>query len=90
MREEVFRQYEALFEQAISLTESDREVQFRVNTAAMPVYYAGIVLKYGNREEKIRRIRRFAEQARKTGLVMVEEWKITADKFITDAVAELE
>lgn len=90
MREEVFRQYEALFEQAISLTESDREVQFRVNTAAMPVYYAGIVLKYGNREEKIRRIRRFAEQARKTGLVMVEEWKITADKFITDAVAELD
>ena len=28
-------------------------------------------------------------KARKTGLVMVEEWKITVDKFVTDAIAKL-
>ena len=89
MREELFRQYENLFEDAVFLTEGDREVQFRVKTAALPIYYAGIVLGYGGPEERFRRIARFAEQARRTGLVMVEEWKITVDKFVTDAVAEL-
>ena len=90
MREDLFRQYEALFGEAISLTQGDADTQFRVKTAALPIYYAGIVLEYGDREEKLRRIEKFAEQARKTGLVMVEEWKITVDKFVTDAIAALE
>lgn len=89
LREEVFREYEGLFEQALTLTEGDRDTWFRVKTAAMAIWYAGIVLEYGTREEKLRRIERFAEQVRKTGLVMVEEWKITADKFITDAIAAI-
>lgn len=89
LREEVFREYEGLFEQALTLTEGDRDTWFRVKTAAMAIWYAGIVLEYGTRKEKLRRIERFAEQVRKTGLVMVEEWKITADKFITDAIAAI-
>ena len=89
MREDLFRQYEALFGEAISLTQGDADTQFRVKTAALPIYYAGIVLEYGDREEKLRRIEKFAEQARKTGLVMVEEWKITVDKFVTDAMAKI-
>lgn len=89
LREELFQQYERLFQQAIDTAAGDRETQFLVKTAALPVYYAGIVLEYGSREEKLQRIGKFAEQARKTGLVMVEEWKITADKFITDAIARL-
>lgn len=90
LREELFRRYESLFEEAIAAAEGDRDTQFRVKTAALPVYYAGIVLEYGSREEKLRRIGKFAEQARKTGLVMVEEWKITVDKFVTDAIARAE
>ena len=90
LREELFRRYESLFEEAIAAAEGDRDTQFRVKTAALPVYYAGIVLEYGSREEKLRRIGKFAEQARKTGLVMVEEWKITVDKFVTDAIAKAE
>lgn len=89
MREDLFRQYEALFGEAISLTQGDADTQFRVKTAALSIYYAGIVLEYGDREEKLRRIEKFAEQARKTGLVMVEEWKITVDKFVTDAMAKI-
>ena len=89
MREDLFRQYEALFGEAISLTQGDADTQFRVKTAALPIYYAGIVLEYGDREEKLRRIEKFAEQARKTGLVMVEEWKVTVDKFVTDAMAKI-
>lgn len=89
LREELYRQYEALFERAAALTQGDEEVRFRVETAALPVYYAGIVLKYGSREEQLCRIGKFARQARKTGLVMVEEWKITVDKFVTDAMAEV-
>lgn len=90
LREDLFRQYEALFEEAIAAVAGDSDTLFRVKTAAMPVYYAGIVLEYGDREEKLRRIEKFAEQVRKTGLVMVEEWKITADKFITDAIANIQ
>ena len=90
LREELFRQYEALFEQAAALVQGDEEVLFRVETAALPVNYGGIVLKYGSREEQLRRIGKFARQARKTGLAMVEEWKITVDKFVTDAMAEIE
>lgn len=89
LREELFRQYEDLFEQAVSVTSEDKDTQFRVKTAALPIYYAGIVLEYGSRDEKLRRIGRFADQARKTGLVMVEEWKITVDKFVTDAIARI-
>lgn len=89
LRKEVFQEYEDLFEEVLAHTEGDRDTQFRVRTAAMSVWYAGIVLAYGTREEKLCRIGRFAEQVRKTGLVMVEEWKITADKFITDAIANL-
>ena len=89
-REELFRQYEALFERALAAVEGDRETWFRVRTAALPVYYAGIVLAYGDREERLARIGKFADQARKTGLVKVEEWKITVDKFVTDAIAALE
>ena len=32
---------------------------------------------------------KFADQARKSGLVRVEEWKITVDNFVTDKMAEL-
>ncbi len=90
LREELYRQYESLLEEAISLTDCDKDVQFRVKTAALPVYYAGIVLEYGSREEQLVRIGKFAKQARGIGLVMVEEWKITVDKFVTDAVAKIE
>ena len=87
LREELFRQYEELFEQAVSAADGDRDCRFRVKTAALPIYYAGIVLEYGSREERLGRIAKFAEQARKIGLVMVEEWKITVDQFVTDAMA---
>lgn len=89
MREELFYRYEELLGQAIDAAAGDGEVQFRVKTAALPIYYAGIVLGYGEPEERFRRIVKFAEQARKSGLVMVEEWKITVDKFVTDAVARM-
>ncbi len=89
LREDLFRQYEAFFEQALAAVDGDRDTTFRVKTAEMPLCYAGIVLEYGDRAEKLNRIEKFAEQARKTGLVMVEEWKITVDKFVTDAIAAL-
>ena len=56
----------------------------------MPVWYAGIVLGYGSKEERMTRIMKFAVHARKQGLERVEEWKITPDQFITDAIAALE
>lgn len=51
---------------------------------------AGIVLGYGTKEERLDRITKFAAHARKLGLERVEEWKITPDQFITNALAALE
>ena len=56
----------------------------------MPIWYAGIVLGYGSKEARLERIMKFAAQARRLGLERVEEWHITPDQFITDAIAALE
>lgn len=85
-----FDRYNALAEEALELVESDRTLSFRVKTTVMPIWYAGIVLRYGSKEEQLNRITRFAAHARKLGLERVEEWKITPDQFITDALAALQ
>lgn len=67
----------------------DKELLLRTETAYLPVLYAAIVLQYGSRNKRLERINQFARIARSTGLKMVEEWKITVDQFVTDALAEL-
>ena len=69
---------------------SDATLLRRVKTAVMPIWYAGIVLGYGDRQTRLDRISRFAAQARKLGLERVEEWTITPDMFITDSIAALD
>ncbi len=81
--------YEQLMEQAQEAVKALPEYLHRVKTAAMPVWYAGIVLGCGTREERLERITRFAAQARKVGLEKVEEWTITPDMFLTDEMAKL-
>ena len=90
MNQEHFYHYEELMNQALLLASGNRELTYRVKSAAMPVWYAGIVLAYGNKEERLTRIMNFAAHARKQGLERVEEWKITPDQFVTDAIAALE
>ena len=87
---EKFARFEALGEEALAAVSADPSLTFRVRTAVMPIWYAGIMLSYGSHEERLKRIRRFAAQARKLGLERVEEWKITPDQFITDSIAALE
>lgn len=85
-----YARYMELAEEALEAVKTDETMTFRVKTAVMPLWYAGIVLEYGNKEERMERILKFAAQARKLGLEKVEEWKITPDQFITDAIAALE
>lgn len=87
---EKFARYEALAEDALDAVSADPVFSFRVRTAVMPVWYAGIVLQYGSPGDRMTRIRRFAAHARRLGLEKVEEWKITTDQFITDSIATLE
>ena len=90
MDEAHYTRYEALAQDALQAVCSSPELTFRVKTAVMPIWYAGIVLEYGSTEARLNRIRQFAAHARKIGLEKVEEWKITTDQFITDSIAALE
>lgn len=89
LSEESFGRYSLLMDKALDAVKQDEEKLRRVRTAAMPVWYAGIVLQYGTREERMERIARFAAQARTLGLERVEEWTITPDSFLTDSLAQL-
>ena len=90
MDEAHYARYNELAEQALAAVKGDESLTFRVKTAVMPIWYAGIVLEYGDKTERAARIQRFAAQARRLGLERVEEWKITPDQFITDAIVALE
>ena len=90
MDEAHYSRYNALAEEALALVASDATLLHRVKTAVMPIWYAGIVLEYGDRQTRLDRISRFAAQARKLGLEKVEEWTITPDMFITDSIAALD
>ena len=90
MDEAHYTRYEALAQDALQAVCGSPELTFRVKTAVMPIWYAGIVLEYGSAEARLNRIRQFAAHARKIGLEKVEEWKITTDQFITDSIAALE
>lgn len=90
MDEAHYARYMELAEAALHAVKDSETLTFRVKTAVMPLWYAGIVLEYGDKQERMERIQKFASQARKLGLEKVEEWKITPDKFITDAIAALE
>ncbi len=84
-----YARFSVLMEEALEAVRDLPEYLHRVKTAAMPVWYAGIVLGYGGKEERLSRIARFAAQARRIGLEKVEEWTITPEAFLTDALAEL-
>lgn len=90
MDEAHYNRYHALAEEALAAAASDATILHRVKTAVMPIWYAGIVLGYGDRQTRLDRISRFAAQARKLGLEKVEEWTITPDMFITDSIAALD
>ncbi len=90
MDEAHYVRYNALMEEAFAAVKGSEVLTYRVKSAAMPVWYAGIVLCYGDKGEQLERILKFAAHARKQGLERVEEWQITPDRFITDALAALE
>ena len=90
MDENHYVRYNALAEEALAAAAASNVYLHRVKTAVMPIWYAGIALGYGDRQTQLERIRNFASQARKVGLERVEEWTITPDMFITDALAQLE
>ncbi|WMJ24066.1 DUF4838 domain-containing protein [Paludicola sp. MB14-C6] len=86
---ELFETYENYFDCAENAVSNDLETLFRVKTVRLPLYYAGICLKYGSRQKQLDMIAAFTAQAKKTGLIMVEEWSITVEKFVTNAIANL-
>ena len=90
MDEVHYNRYNALAEEALAAVADNAQLLHRVKTAVMPIWYAGIVLCYGDRQTRLERIQKFAAQARKVGLEKVEEWTITPDMFITDAIAALD
>lgn len=86
LTKKLYLEYMQLFEDAKNIVKDKEEVLLRVQEAQLPLYYAGIVLKYGSKKQQLDNIINFANIARKTELHMVEEWKITVDKFVTDSL----
>lgn len=86
---ENYQKYEELFEQALEAVKGNEDAVYRVRTAQLPLLYAGIILKYGTKQEQMDRIASFVDQARRIGLEKVEEWKITTDKFVGDSITFL-
>ncbi len=84
---ELLTSYQELFRNAKEATQLDPETLFRVKTAEMPLLYAIIELKHGTKEDQLQAITAFAGQAKKIGLEKVEEWKITTEQYICDAIA---
>lgn len=89
LSKDLFYKYCELFDNAEEATKYDPEALFRVKTARLPLYYAGICLEYGTKDERKEMLTKFASQARNIGLVKVEEWTITVDQFVTDKMAKL-
>lgn len=89
LTQKLVKHYDQLFACAKEAVSGNDDLTLRVETAYLPVLYAAISLKYGSRTKQLERITQFARVARATELHMVEEWKITVDQFITDALASL-
>ncbi|WP_053985979.1 DUF4838 domain-containing protein [Niameybacter massiliensis] len=90
LTKKLFKYYVELFDKAKASVAYDEDLLLRVQVAALPIDYAGIYLKYGTSKQQLERIARFAKVARKCQLHMVEEWKITVDQFVTDALSQLD
>ena len=89
LTEPLFEEYDALLERAEQKVRADAARLLRVQTARLPVYFAGLSLGYGAREKRLQMLTSFARTVRATGLEMVEEWRVTADRFVTDMAAKL-
>ncbi|ELC8442722.1 DUF4838 domain-containing protein [Clostridium perfringens] len=87
---DLYNKYNDLFDKAYEKTKYDEDLFTRVQEARLPLYYAGIVLKYGTLEEQLLNIKEFAKIANKVNLKMVEEWKITTEKFLMDSLIALD
>ena len=86
----LLQEYGRIFDEAERTVLQNKELLLRVQTARLPLYYAGIVLQYGSRDELLNMLQKFASIAGKSGLQKVEEWKITVDMFVTENIAALE
>lgn len=89
LSESLLDTYHDIFDKAEKVVELDVEVLQRVKTARLPIYYASIDLQYKESDKQLEYIKEFTETARKVGLKKVEEWKITTDQYVTDAIAAL-
>lgn len=78
------------FDQAEAAVAEDPVLLERVRIARMPLWYAGLLLRYHSREARRVWADGFAHAAARQGLEMVEEWGITTRKFLQDIRAELE
>lgn len=87
---DLYKKYNDLFDKAYEKIKYDETLFLRVQEARLPLYYAGIVLKYGTLAEQLLNIKEFAKIAKKINLEMVEEWKITTEKFIMDSLVSLD
>lgn len=86
---ELYTKYNDLFDKACNSVLYNKDVLLRVQEARLPLYYSGIVLKYGTEEEQLKNIKEFAKIAKSTGLEKVEEWTITVEEFLYDSLANL-
>ena len=90
LRRELFEKYMELFDRAEAAAGDDAELLNHVKLARMPLYYAGVVIGYGDKRRQYDMLAQFARIARENRVDMV--WEVgcnTTDQFIADAMASL-
>lgn len=87
---EMYERYVDLFDKAEEAVKGDDVIMRHVRLARMPLYFAGIKLKYGTKAERYDMIAQFSRLSLDNGVDMV--WEIgrdTAMQFIRTSMAEL-
>ncbi len=78
---DLLRRYDGLFDEAERLVAHDPDLLLRVQTARMPLMYAELELGYGDPAARRALAERLLSLAERTGLLMFNEWDLTAAKY---------
>lgn len=90
LRRDLFDKYMALFEQAEDAVAGDAELLNHVKIARMPLYYVGVALGYGDKNQQRDMLAQFAKTAQENHVNMVRECgRDNLQKFVFDSMAKL-
>lgn len=87
---DLYEKYVELFDKAEMQVSDNSEIFNHVRLARMPLYYAGLVIGYGDKKSRLDILAKFTKTAQDNNIDMVHELgKDTLRKFVVDTAAQL-